>query len=109
MLGDQAAPDERGRELGPGGGEAEVAHQRHGQAEAGAGTVDRGDDRLRDGESGTVTGRGSEAATDRPVAIPAERLEVLHVGAGAEPPAGAGDDDRAHVVALRRTPSSRSK
>ena len=36
MLGDQAPPGERGGELGPGGGDAHIAHQGLDQAEAGA-------------------------------------------------------------------------
>ena len=33
----------------------------------------------------------------------AERLQLLHVGAGAEAPAGAGDDDHPHVLERART------
>ena len=92
VLGGQAAAGEGGGELGAGGGEADVAGARLDHADAGGGSVDGADHRLRDpgGERHRVAGTVG-------LALGRELGEHLHVEAGAEGLAGAGDDDDAHL------------
>ena len=117
MLCHQAAPGEGGRQLGVRGGEAQVAHQRLHEADARAGAVDGGDDRLGDRQrqclgpalGGRPAGAVAALAAARgraagvsvggpgPRRLIAYALQVLHVGSGAEAAAGSGDDDHPHV------------
>ena len=103
MLGDQAAPRERGGELGAGRHVAHVAIEREHQADAGDGAVDAGDDRLLDRQHiAAALGEVGRQPLRRPspgacsVACPQAAEEAGHVGAGAEAAAGAGDHDCPH-------------
>src|SRR6188472_51374 len=93
VLGDQAASGEGRRQLRAARREADVAHHRDYEAEAGAGAVDRGDHRLakrsRQALRAWVGLRLGAALLDFP--------EIVEVGAGAEAAAGPGEDDRSHA------------
>ena len=97
--GDQAALDLRQAEGSLLRGDDQVAGERDLGAAAHGVPVDRGDQGLADpvlGQAGEpplrVGGRGDDAA----------RGDLLEIGAGAEGPARAGDDDRPHLVVGRR-------
>ena len=97
----KAALDERLAEARGGRGEPDVAAERDVHARAGGGAVDGGDDGLggvAHGEEHAVA-EGRDAVDHRPLGAALLGLvHGLHVAAGAEALAGAGDHDDAHVV-----------
>src|SRR3954452_14869243 len=95
VLGDQAAAHEGSGQLRAGGGEAQVAHQRHHEAQPGGRAVDGGDDRLGDRQRQrlrTALRRGVGCSL-----AGVHGLKRLHVRTGTEAAAGAGDDDDSHL------------
>eukprot|EP01034_Spumella_vulgaris_P031080 gene31080-38410_t len=73
-------------------------------AGAGANAVDGGDHRLRTGAHGfhQVAGHAGEGQQAGHVQFGERADDVVHVAAGAEVLAGAGDDDRLHITGVRQ-------
>jgi hypothetical protein len=101
--GHQADLDEGRAELGPAGGEPQVAHAREVEAGADRRAVDRGDDRLleqRQAPGDPLDAVDVAAAqVDRPAGEHPLLLEhALEVAAGRERRARAGEDHAAHLI-----------
>ena len=104
VLGHQSSPGEGGGEDGGVRSEADVGVEGDDEAEAGAGAIDGGDDRLGRGRKVGIglgeTGVGARRRRlfPRDSVSPArlDALQPLHVGAGAEASSGAGEHDHPH-------------
>ena len=90
--GVEAQLQEAGVEAGPTGGQAHVAGQGQVHARAHRGAVHRGDGGQR------AARHAQEPLVDRQQALALRGAQVRQVGAGAEGPALAGDDDGAHAL-----------